>query len=116
MIARKRRIQRIAPAPENDLRRPGLSVARSDEQETEYRAEALSPREAAGDHVFCGLRLSDGVDLAEGSLRWGVDIGREFAAEIESLRCDGLVELDGTVLRATDAGYRVLDRVAAEFC
>jgi putative oxygen-independent coproporphyrinogen III oxidase len=79
-------------------------------------AEALSPREAAGDHVFCGLRLSDGVDLAEGSLRWGVDIGREFAAEIESLRCDGLVELDGTVLRATDAGYRVLDRVAAEFC
>ncbi|HMT62667.1 MAG TPA: hypothetical protein PKA24_17535 [Microthrixaceae bacterium] len=79
-------------------------------------AEALGPREAAGDHVFCGLRLSDGVDLAEGSLRWGVDIGREFAAEIESLRCDGLVELDGTVLRATDAGYRVLDRVAAEFC
>ena len=72
--------------------------------------------EAAGDHVFCGLRLSGGVDLAEGSLRWGVDIGREFAAEIESLRCDGLVELDGTVLRATDAGYRVLDRVAAEFC
>ena len=78
-------------------------------------SEELVGEELLADAIFCGLRQVDGVDLARLARRYGIDPLSVFASEIEGLVRDGLVEVVDSRLRATDWGFHLLDRVAAEF-
>jgi oxygen-independent coproporphyrinogen-3 oxidase len=78
----------------------------------------LDTRTPAGflvDGVIAGLRRVDGADLADLSSRAGVDASSHFATAIADVTASGLATLDAGRLRATSAGLRVLDQVAAAF-
>lgn len=66
------------------------------------------------DFVVVGLRPHEGVDLDEVALRTGLDPVAELGAALDTAVAEGLVELDGARLRATDAGRAVLDRLTAD--
>ena len=72
------------------------------------RPEPLSPREAAQERLLSGLRITDGVQLADlGAL----GIAPEQIADLVRL---GLLADDPHRLRATPAGRLVLDRLTLE--
>jgi oxygen-independent coproporphyrinogen-3 oxidase len=75
--------------------------------------ELLDGAAFVADALIAGLRLVEGVDLAELSQRVGVDTLAEQRVGIERAQLAGLVEMDGSTLRATSAGLRVLDRTTA---
>ncbi len=68
--------------------------------------ETLSPVQAAEERLLMGLRITDGVPLADLTALAGFD-ARPFAEE-------GLVRLDGERVSATAKGRRVLDRLTLE--
>jgi oxygen-independent coproporphyrinogen-3 oxidase len=70
--------------------------------------ERLSSREAAEERLLAGLRLSDGVPLADLA---ALAIAPERIASLVDL---GLLAPDPERLRATSAGRLVLDRLTAE--
>jgi oxygen-independent coproporphyrinogen-3 oxidase len=70
--------------------------------------ERLSPREAAEERLLAGLRLSDGVPLADLA---ALAIAPDRIAALVDL---GLLADDPRRLRATSAGRLVLDRLTAE--
>lgn len=74
--------------------------------------DVVTGRERLGDALLCGLRLVEGVDLDELRTRTGLDARLELAGELAGLVDDGLVLLEGSVLRATTGGRMVLDGVA----
>jgi oxygen-independent coproporphyrinogen-3 oxidase len=67
--------------------------------------QPLSARERLDERLLLGLRIEDGVPLAELA---GLDLAR-----IALLEAEGLLTRD-TRLRATPAGRLLLDRVTAE--
>ncbi len=69
-------------------------------------AETLSPLQAAEERLLMGLRIMDGVPLAELTAIAGFD-PTPFAE-------DGLIRLDGDRVSATAKGRRVLDRLTLE--
>lgn len=84
------------------------------------RAEAFSerPSRASGvlESLMMGLRLLDeGVDLAVLSSRHGVDVEREHGEAIDRHVAEGRLVREGTRLRCTAAGLRVLHRVLLDF-
>ncbi len=68
--------------------------------------ETLSRVQAAEERLMMGLRITDGVPLAELAALTGFDPGRFVEA--------GLVRLDGERVSATAKGRRVLDRLTLE--
>jgi oxygen-independent coproporphyrinogen-3 oxidase len=79
---------------------------------------ALDPRSAEGwltDAMIAGLRRTSGVELADLSTRSGVDAVSHVAGAVDELASAGLATMEGTRLRATTRGFRVLDQVAAAF-
>ena len=66
---------------------------------------------AASEFAFLGLRLNEGIDLAEFEKRFGVDL-RDRIADLEE-KC--LVEIDGERLRLTRKGMLFSNEVFAEF-
>jgi len=68
--------------------------------------ETLSPVQAAEERLLMGLRIADGVPLADLKALVGFD-PRPFVEE-------GLVRLDGERVSATAKGRRVLDRLTLE--
>ena len=66
--------------------------------------------DAAREHLLMNLRLAEGVDLAAYELRWGL---RPDAQKIAPLVDEGLLSLDGAILRATPKGRLVLNAVIA---
>jgi putative oxygen-independent coproporphyrinogen III oxidase len=70
--------------------------------------EMLSPRQAAEERLLGGLRISDGVPLADLA---ALDLAPERLAGLVEL---GLIADDPVRLRATPAGRLVLDRLTAE--
>ena len=67
------------------------------------------------DALFMGLRLREGLSLTDLSRRSGVDVAGRYARVIARNVGRGLLVLEGDVLRATPAGWWVLNRVVAEF-
>ena len=89
--------------------RPADYIARVAEAGVGFAtAEALSPREAAQERLLSGLRITEGVSLAEVSAL-GIAPGR-----IGHLVALGLLADDPHRLRATAAGRLVLDRLTTE--
>lgn len=72
--------------------------------------EALGPRAAAEERLLLGLRIREGVLLHE-IAELGLHAADPRAVGLADM---GLIHIDGTRLRATDAGRLVLDRVIAE--
>jgi oxygen-independent coproporphyrinogen-3 oxidase len=70
--------------------------------------EALNPREAAEERLLSGLRIDDGVGLAEVA---ALDIAPEKIAHLVAL---GLLADDAHRLRATRQGRLLLDRLTTE--
>ena len=74
--------------------------------------EMLDPREAADEALVMGLRLSEGIDPAALSDRFGRPVVDDPA--VERLFASGHLEREGGRLRATASGRLLLDRVLAE--
>ena len=75
--------------------------------------EALTPLEAAREALVMGLRLAEGIDIAERAERLGVEriVDEAAVARLEPL---GLVERIGERLRVADRGRLLLDSILAE--
>lgn len=75
----------------------------------------IDATEYVTDALFMGLRLRSGMDLADLSRRSGLDVSQRYSKVIERHVERGLLVLDGQTLRATPAGWWVLNRVVTEF-
>ncbi|ADV65684.1 radical SAM family heme chaperone HemW [Deinococcus maricopensis] len=82
---------------------------------TDADVDVVTPEEFVTDALFMGLRLRDGVDLADLTTRSGVDVAARYAPVIEQHVARGTLTLDGTRLRATPQGWWVLNQVIADF-
>ncbi|WP_229723248.1 radical SAM family heme chaperone HemW [Deinococcus aerolatus] len=78
-------------------------------------AEAISAEEYVTDALFMGLRLRDGLDLEDLSRRSGLNVRERYAGAIAANVARGWLELEGARLRATPAGWWLLNRVVTEF-
>lgn len=75
----------------------------------------IDATEFVTDALFMGLRLRSGIDLSDLSRRSGLDVVGRYGAVIKRNVQRGLLVLEGATLRATPAGWWVLNRVVAEF-
>jgi oxygen-independent coproporphyrinogen III oxidase len=76
----------------------------------------LDERERGAEALFLGLRLlSRGVNLAEHSARFHLDVRAVYAEDLARFDEAGLVKLDGDVLRLTQAGALLSNEVFAAF-
>ena len=65
--------------------------------------------------MFLGLRLLDGMDLAQVSSQAGTDLGERYRAEIEECQELGLLEWSGSNLRLTKPTYLIANQVFTRF-
>ena len=72
---------------------------------------ALTPEESADEYLLMGLRLTEGIDLAQLEAIGGRAPRQE---RIEALANEGLLKRDGDHLAATPAGRLVLERIILE--
>ncbi|MDH4148001.1 MAG: coproporphyrinogen III oxidase family protein [Acidimicrobiia bacterium] len=77
--------------------------------------EVVTASDYAAETMLVGLRLADGVDLTELAQRSGLDPRVHFAAALEGEIGVGRLEIEGSTVRATATGRRVLDQVASAF-
>ena len=77
--------------------------------------EYIDPDLSAAETMFLGLRLLDGMDLAQASLRAGTDLGQRYREEIDDLQELGLLEWSGSMLRLTKPTYLIANQVFIRF-
>jgi oxygen-independent coproporphyrinogen-3 oxidase len=65
--------------------------------------------------MFLGLRLLDGMDLAEASAGAGADLEAKYRPEIEDLAGLGLLERQDGRLRLTESAYFIANQVFTRF-
>ncbi len=75
----------------------------------------LTTTERLGDALFTGLRLTEGIDLAALNARYGVDVLRQFGADLHPFADVGLLEPLGNRLRLTRRGMLLAHEVMAVF-
>ncbi len=75
----------------------------------------IDAKEYVTDALFMGLRLREGVNLPDLSRRSGLDVPERYAAAIAANVGRGLLVQEGGQLRATPAGWWVLNRVITDF-
>jgi oxygen-independent coproporphyrinogen-3 oxidase len=75
----------------------------------------LSAGDKAAEAIFMGLRLLEGIDLAEFRSRYGVDIENRYGKELLQAQEDGLVETSGSRLRLTRKGLVLSNEVFVIF-
>ncbi len=88
-------------------------VQRGDDIAAERRPRPAE--EQAGDALFTGLRLTEGVDVDVVGARYGLDLWSRYADELERQRLGGRVEIDGHRVRLTRTGMLVANDVMALF-
>jgi putative oxygen-independent coproporphyrinogen III oxidase len=71
----------------------------------------ISPQEQASEYLLMGLRIDEGIDLHRYERLAGRALDPQRIANLESL---GLLHTDGSRLKATFSGRRVLNAVIAE--
>lgn len=69
----------------------------------------LSPEEIGDERLLMGLRLQEGVGMADVAAAWGRPLDQHALA---GLQAEGLIALEAGRVRLTDAGRLVADRVA----
>jgi oxygen-independent coproporphyrinogen-3 oxidase len=72
--------------------------------------EPVTPQQALDEELFLGLRQLEGIDLARVEKKYGVSL----QARIAGLREQGLLEMDGTLLRLAPAHLTVSNEVFVE--
>jgi len=72
--------------------------------------EAVTARQALDEELFLGLRQLEGIDLARVEKKYGVSL----RARIAGLREQGLLEMDGALLRLAPAHLTVSNEVFVE--
>ena len=77
--------------------------------------ESISPDLAAAETMFLGLRLLDGLDLAQASARLGIDLAAKYQPQIEELLALELLERQGPVIRLSQAAYLIANQVFTRF-
>ncbi len=75
-----------------------------------FASTAIDDEEAAREHLLMNLRLTEGLDVSAYKDRWNVALDE---ARLSSLAEDGLLERDGSIVRATPRGRLVLNSVIA---
>jgi oxygen-independent coproporphyrinogen-3 oxidase len=75
--------------------------------------ETITRELAMADALILGLRLIDGVGLAEFRERYGVDALERFGGQLEAAFANGLVEVGGDRLRLTERGLLLANEVFA---
>ncbi|MGQ9523999.1 MAG: radical SAM family heme chaperone HemW [Armatimonadota bacterium] len=78
-------------------------------------SERLPPEKAVGEAVMLGLRMLEGVDVADLERRFGVSVLDRFASEVFRLTGLGLLDVDGNRMRLTARGLMLANEVWAEF-
>jgi oxygen-independent coproporphyrinogen-3 oxidase len=71
--------------------------------------------DAASEFVFLGLRLNEGINLAEYRERFGADLLEKYAEQIGRVAGLGLVEVEEDRIRLTRKGMLFSNEVFAEF-
>ena len=69
--------------------------------------EALSDQDQRDEFILMGLRVREGIALSRYRKRYGRDLLKDYP-HTETLIKQGLLELNGELLRATDRGYPLL--------
>jgi oxygen-independent coproporphyrinogen-3 oxidase len=77
--------------------------------------EYIDQNLAAAETMFLGLRLLDGIDLAEASARVGLDLETKYRQQIAELLELGLLEQKGSRLRLTRDAYLIANQVFTRF-
>jgi oxygen-independent coproporphyrinogen III oxidase len=72
--------------------------------------ESVTQQQALNEELFLGLRQLEGIDLARVEKKYGVSL----QARIAGLRAQGLLEMDGTLLRLAPAHLTVSNEVFVE--
>ena len=95
---------------------PEATAQRIESVPTVDGLEAIDEGTAAAETMFLGLRLLDGMNLAEASARMGIDLAARYAREIDELLGDGLLvrEVDGR-LRLAEKAYLLANQVFTRF-
>ena len=78
--------------------------------------EVIDEATAAAETMFLGLRLLDGMDVADASARVGIDLAGRYEGELAELTAEGLLvwEADGR-LRLAEGAYLVANQVFTRF-
>ncbi|MBQ2284738.1 MAG: oxygen-independent coproporphyrinogen III oxidase [Clostridia bacterium] len=76
--------------------------------------EILTTDDAMAEHIFLGLRMTDGFNIGEFNRRYNVDFRKKYKEEIKKFKELGLLELDENC-RLTKEGLSVSNSVMCEF-
>ena len=77
--------------------------------------EYIDPETFCAETMFLGLRLLEGMDLAEVSEQVGIDLAQRYASEISDLTELGLLEQVGPRLRLTKPAHLIANQVFTRF-
>ena len=80
---------------------------------TERRA--LTDAECLEEALFTGLRLTDGIDLADVGARYGVDVWGKYGRSLEPFVGEGLLINDGRRLRFSREGMLLANEILQVF-
>jgi oxygen-independent coproporphyrinogen-3 oxidase len=75
----------------------------------------LTPDERLEEALFTGLRLVEGVDLADLGRRHGTDIWSRYGEALRPFLADGLLVREGATLRLTREAMLVANEIMAVF-
>jgi putative oxygen-independent coproporphyrinogen III oxidase len=89
-------------------RLPERWAARVESKGQGFSLSEVSTRDAATEHLLMGLRISEGVNLAEFATRWQLKPSEEHLRRLEEM---DLIATTAGTLTVTDAGRLVLNRV-----
>ena len=78
-------------------------------------SEYIDPDLAAAETMFLGLRLLDGMDLADASAATGANLADKYRSQISDLVDLGLLERHGANLRLTPGAYLIANQVFTRF-
>jgi len=81
----------------------------------EASSEHVSPEEHLRERLFTGLRLAEGIDLAELERDLDVPVRERHGRRIDRLVREGLAQVDGEVLRLTERGLDLHSEVSLRF-
>ncbi len=77
--------------------------------------EHTSPQTRCAETMILGLRLLDGMNLAEASYQAGADLESVYAEQISELLGLGLLDRSQEVLRLSSSAYLIANQVFTRF-
>ncbi len=77
--------------------------------------EAVDDNLAAAETMFLGLRLLDGLDVAQASAQLGIDLAARYRTQLKDLVELGLLVREGSVYRLHPSSYLIANQVFTRF-